>query len=332
MKISYNKIKLEFAEPKLIDFSKYKKAAKFVSNIYSYLYVQLNSQNGLFQIDFDTLDKKRLLKSIESCEVRQNLKRANGSSFPAGEWKKDTIGKAFQLFFACFPDFGLMITNLHTELDITIKNAEKLHGASVTTENFLKVKVEIDRINRMRWKREQSQNEKQAGVSILGSISEKLIEIAMNDLIDGEKFLRSQNQDVQSYGDFVLMCLPNNLWLSVKSNFARERLLASGFSSDIIGVGFFTDYKEFTSRSKIRNFLKVGFLGMYIPDVPITEVQIMAKISTYEQLQKHYTDNNLNMPTNINGKPFLRPLSQLYKDLSGLIDIKVTSQRTIINF
>ena len=332
MKILFEGTEFEFANPSSINFEVYRDAAPFVSGFYTYLHSQLSADRKVFQINFDELDTNQLMSSINSCNVRVLLKRLNNSQYSSEEWNKNVIGKAFQLFFAHFPDFGLMIRNLHTELDIAIKNAERLNGAKITTANFLHVKVHIDKINRMRWSREQVQKEKQAGVSILGGISERLIEVAMEDLIDGIKFLRSQNQDVQSYGDFVLMCLPNNLWLSVKSNFAKERLLASGFSSDIIGVGFFTDFKEFTSRTRIRNFLKVGFLGMYIPDVPITEEQIETNISTFVEIQNFYADKGLNLPININGKLFIRPLSQLYNDLSELIQIEDTNRRTVVNF
>ncbi|MCE3011966.1 MAG: hypothetical protein LW878_02775, partial [Proteobacteria bacterium] len=295
-----------------------------------FLFSFLNQDAGLFQIDFDQLDSSTVENCIESCDVRGNLKRLNGKKCTSGEWEKDKVGKSFQLFFAIFPEFGVLIKNLHTEPDISIANAEILVGEKTSTSNFLKIKAKIDSINRLRWTRGLSNNEKQAGVSILGTISEALIEIAMESLIDSEKFFRSQHQDVQSYGDFVLMCLPNNLWLSVKSNYARERLLASGFSSDIIGVGFFTDYKEFTSRSKIRNFLKVGFLAMYVPDIAISEEQLDIGVSTFQQLEDFYRETGF--PKNINGKPFLRPMSQLHSDLSSLLQIEDTSKRTIVNF
>ena len=154
----------------------------------------------------------------------------------------------------------------------------------------------------------------------------------MESLIDNTNFFRSQNQDVQSYGDFVLMCLPNNLWISVKSNFARERLLASGYTTDIIGVGYFTDFNEFTSQTKIRNFIKVGFLAMYIPDITITEEQIANNISTYKQALNCYETQQRELPKNINGKNFLRPLSQLYNDLNSLLEINDIKKRTTVRY
>lgn len=330
MNIQFEDIILEFIDPQSVDFDRFHGASDFYKEMYTYLYSQITEDIKLFCLDFDLFDKQFLINLIERYNVRV-LKRSNGKSYSLSEWNKDVIRKSFQLFFCHFPDFALLIKNIHPEMDITIKNAERLNGSSLTAENFLNIKVQIDRINRMRWSRGLTPNEKQAGVSILGGISEKLVEVAMDKLIDGRKFLRNLNQDVQSYGDFVLMCLPNNLWISVKSNYARERLLASGFSSDIIGVGFFTDYKEFTSRSRIRNFLKVGFLAMYIPDVAITEKQMESGISTYEEIQNYYSEKGINLPININGKAFIRPLSQLYHDLSKLIEIEDISRRTVID-
>ena len=86
--------------------------------------------------------------------------------------------------------------------------------------------------------------------------------------------------------------MPNNLWLSVKSNFARERLLASGFTTDIIGVGFFESAKEFTGKIRIRNFQRAGFLAMYCPDVPVNQEQIDNQITTYDLIVKRYCKVN----------------------------------------
>ena len=101
---------------------------------------------------------------------------------------------------------------------------------------------------------------------------------------------------MKSWGDFVIMCLPNNLWLSVKSNFARERLLASGYSNDILAVGFFEDFTEFTSQVKIRNMQRAGFLCVYIPDVPVTDEQENNLTTTYQQTLNHYNSKNIPFP------------------------------------
>ena len=149
-------------------------------------------------------------------------------------------------------------------------------------------------------------------------------------MLKHDTFFKVDHSQVQSYGDFVIMCLPNNLWISVKSNFARERLLASGFSTDIIGVGFFEDPTEFSSYVKIRNFQRAGFLAMYCPDIAVTTKQVQNNTSTYEEVIKAYTGRD--MPLNINGKPFIRPLSHLKKHLDKLLVEQDVRRRFIVDF
>ena len=129
-----------------------------------------------------------------------------------------------------------------------------------------------------------------------------------------------------------MLCLPNNLWISVKSGYAKERLLASGFSNDILGAGFFEDYEEFTSDSKIRNLKKVGFLAIYCPDIPVTEEQIEKRINTYDQIINDFTKNNKIEPVNLNGKPFFRKLSKIKDDLEEMINEKDIGKRSTIGF
>jgi hypothetical protein len=328
MQFQHNNISITIEEPDNINFNN----NPFLEKIYNYLYSLLNSNNGLFQINFDDLDTNLLQTIIDENNPRLILKKINGKKISSAEWNKNPIQKAFVLFFSIFPNFNLFVKNIHADPEINIKNAEILIDETTSPENFLHVKRKIDEINNLKWNRTLEVSESQAGVSILGSVSEILLERAMESLIDNTNFFRSQNQDVQSYGDFVLMCLPNNLWISVKSNFARERLLASGYTTDIIGVGYFTDFNEFTSQTKIRNFIKVGFLAMYIPDIPITEEQIAKNISTYQQALNCYETQQRELPKNINGKVFLRPLSQLYNDLNSLLEISDIKRRTTVRY
>ena len=183
------------------------------------------------------------------------------------------------------------------------------------------------------WNRTLNESEKNSGVSTVGEISEKLVEGAFSGLIDNINFFNSKGNDaVKSYGDFVLMCLPNNLWLSVKSGYSRERLLASGFSNDILGVGFFEDFEEFTSESKNRNLKKVGFLAIYCPDIPVSRDQIENGTNTYDLIQDHFKMQNKDMPKNINGKDFIRKLSSIKDDLGRLLKEKDIKKRTTIGF
>ena len=158
-----------------------------------------------------------------------------------------------------------LVANASTPCHINFYNVKnKIENllASLNSNQVLELKqmqTASKIISRSRWTREQDKGERQSGVSNLGKVSELLLERALNALNDNDNFFKTNDPKVKTYGDFVLMCLPNNLWISVKSNYARERLLASGYTIDIIGVGFFTDMKEFISPSKIRNFEGVQY-------------------------------------------------------------------------
>ena len=284
-------------------------------------------------IDFDAfkISVASILSTLTDAQVKALRKLGKDTISPA-EWNKAPENKAMLVFLWNFPAFANLLNNIHLLASVAIKSSELYLNIQINSSNFIIAKQFIDEINRQRWTRPQTPNEQQSGVSNLGGVSESLLEMAMEQLIDGTNFFKTNNQKVQSYGDFVLMCLPNNLWLSVKSNFARERLLASGYTTDILGVGFFTDMNEFTSQSKIRNFQRVGFLAMYLPDIPVSEDQIINNTNTYNEVVNYYLVNGINLPLNINGTLFLRPLSGLNLDISKILAITNISNRTTLGF
>ena len=120
----------------------------------------------------------------------------------------------------------------------------------ITHDDFKDILLTNKEIFEQTWTREQSSSERQSGNTVIGSISESLFAESFKPLMQDETFFKVNNNKVSSYGDFIIMCLPNNLWISVKSSNARERLLASGYSNDIIGIGFFKDPKEFSDLKK----------------------------------------------------------------------------------
>ena len=300
--------------------------------IYRYLYNSIDQTRVYPHVDFDALNQNLFTALYERYDIQANMRYFQTKKISRTEYNKAPAQKALLLFLHYFPDFYIFLQNINSDARINIQNAETLLNETISIDNFIDAKRTIDEQNRQRYTRTQTQQEKQGGVSILGTISETLLNDAMQSIIDEENFFKTTMSEIQSYGDFVLMCLPNNLWLSVKSNFARERLLASGFSTDIIGVGFFTDAKEFTSQAKIRNFLKVGFLAMYIPDVSITQEQIDNQTNTYQEVIDYYTQHNIELPKNINQTPFIRRLSSIKDDLTALLEITNISRRTTIYF
>ncbi len=307
---------------------------EFFYSIYEMLYQKIDPNSNQYpHINFDNLKNSiaTILGLLTENQVKV-LRTFGSSTLSKPEWDKAPENKAMMVFCWNYPEFANLLNNIHLLSLVSIKAAEKCLQIKVDAANFIYAKQFIDKINKQKWTRPQTTNEQQSGVSNLGGVSESLLEMAMDKLIDGKNFFKTNNQKIQSYGDFVLMCLPNNLWLSVKSNFARERLLASGYTTDILGVGFFTSKDEFTSQSKIRNFQRVGFLAMYLPDIPVSEDQVINGTNTYQEVQDFYNQNNINLPLNINGTFFLRPLSGLNQDLFGILSIADINNRTTLGF
>ena len=71
---------------------------------------------------------------------------------------------------------------------------------------------------------------------------------------------------------------------------------------------------------------------MYCPDVAVSLDQVNSKTSTYEQVVDFHASNGTNMPLNINGKPFIRKLTDLAGDLQPLLDIKSVQKRFTVDF
>ena len=321
----YKNQKIEVLDPGKVTFS---------SILHEKLYLTLFSEMTDIQnyeplIDVDTIERKFNL-DLEDLSEKSNI----SVSVSAKATNSSRLRKQKQVlnFLKSFPLFLGTFRNMITEADISIQNAEKLLDCSVDGTNFIKIKSVIDEINRSKWDRELDTSERQSGVSVLGSISEALLNLVFQKFIDKQNFFKVNSSEVESYGDFVLMCLPNNLWLSVKSNFGRERLLASGYSNDIIGVGFFQEAKEFFSDVRIRNFQRAGFLAMYCPDVSVSEEQMKDGANTYQEIVDHYKNKGVDQPTNINGKPFFRRLSELNNDLKMLLVEKDIKKRTTVHF
>lgn len=319
---------IQFESPQKLTFS-----SVFDEKMYALVYGAITTGNDYSPIlDSDKIHDKSHGIDVHQLFLSSKLKLPNKPSQKASN--KDRLRTQFIIrnFLSRFPlCLGLFQNNVSLA-EISIQNAELLFGSKVTGSNFIDIKSIIDRVNKTLWNRDKDVSESQSGVSTLGTISETLLKIIFDSLVDNRNFFKVDKSEIQSYGDFVLMCLPNNLWLSVKSNFARERLLASGYTNDIIGVGFFQEPDEFTSLTRIRNFQRAGFLAMYCPDSPVTEHQIQLGTTTYDDVINYFNQNSIIAPLNINGKPFIRPLSDLYNDIDKLIKQSDIRLRTTVRF
>jgi len=319
--------KVSFEDPKNTSF-----LTPFDEKFYTFIYSCITSGGAYLPIiDSDLLHSNTYSFNIVSEYLSCNpaLPATSVKATNPDRFKCQFIVRDFVLKFSEMS--GLFTNNVVGALG-SIASAEKLLGQRVTLQNFIVIKGIIDEINRSAWNREKDVSESQSGVSTLGTISETLLKMIFTNIVNGTSFFQVKQSAVQSYGDFVLMCLPNNLWLSVKSNFAKERLMASGYTTDILGVGFFEDPTEFTSGVKIRNFQRGGFLAMYCPDVAVSDTQLSNGTNTYDDIINYYSVNNQILPTNINGRPFIRKLSDLHSDLSTLLQQQDVTKRTTVHF
>jgi len=325
---------IAFESPDKILFS-----SQFQLKIYSFFYSKLPYKGDYkfcFDTDFIASEQSDidLLDEFRISEIKnKNLPGGKGlSEVDLKRYKNQLIIRKY--LFDDFPEFVSLFKNNVVLQNHVIENAKILLGIKeINIENFIDIKALSNKMHIDRWSRNPSASERQSGNPTVGKISENLIEAAFSGMVDNKTFFNSKGNDsIKSYGDFVMLCLPNNLWISVKSGYAKERLLASGFSNDILGAGVFEDYEEFTSDSKIRNLKKVGFLAIYCPDIPVTEEQIEKRINTYDQIINDFTKNNKIEPVNLNGKPFFRKLSKIKDDLEEMINEKDIGKRSTIGF
>lgn len=303
----------------------------FYEKLYINLFDKLTDGKSEPHIDCDVLEYSKSGLDYYSLAKSEGL-NLQAASLKSTNKKREEAQIAVQAFCKEYPLFVTFLRNCRLKADIAIKHAEMLLGENCNIKNFIRIKRVISQFNALNWVREMDTSERQASVSNLGTISENLLNTAFGLLTDDQNFFKVTSGRVNSYGDFVLMCLPNNLWLSVKSNFARERLLASGYSNDILAVGFFEDYTEFTSQVKIRNMQRAGFLGIYIPDVAVTQIQVDQNTSTYQQTLSHYKKSGEPLPLNINGTNFFRPLSSISDDLEKLLSVSKIERRLSVDF
>ncbi|MDA7827992.1 hypothetical protein N9A67_07185 [Rhodobacteraceae bacterium] len=317
---------IEVKSPDDLDFD-----TDFQEIIYRTVFSQIDSNAYKPYIDVDEIYKGSFGIDVPDLAKKSQV-TVKPPSNKATNPDRLTVQYLIGHFLETYPEMTGLLMNTTVRADVSIANAEKILAEKTAGHNFIQIKQIIDQINKSRWTREKDVSERQSGVSSLGTISETLLNTVFESLVDDTNFFKVNSSQVQSYGDFVLMCLPNNLWISVKSNFARERLLASGYSNDILGVGFFESFDEFTSQVRVRNFQRAGFLAMYCPDVPVTEDQISNNTSTFQQVEDFHRQRGSEIPKNINGKPFIRKLSELYNDLKPLLDETDIKKRFTVEF
>jgi hypothetical protein len=139
-------------------------------------------------------------------------------------------------------------------------------------------------------------------VSLAGGVNEHILRMGLTSvgLINGQDFEKTGTKsegDIRVYGEQRR----RQMFVEVKSYKARERLLRGLQDIDYpdkIGVGFFTDAREF-NPSRTETLLAAQPLAIYMPDTTLNEVSPQARERVTRQ------DNYL-----------YRPLSTFFHDMA----------------
>lgn len=102
-------------------------------------------------------------------------------------------------------------------------------------------------------------------VSLVGSITEQICRIGLEAAAPDRYSKLPKNW--KWIGDFAITGLPFNIFVSVKSYYARERLIVSGTgqgAAPVIGYGLFRDSSEW-NPSRVNQYKHRSFIAIYMP-------------------------------------------------------------------
>lgn len=145
-------------------------------------------------------------------------------------------------------------------------------------------------------------------VSVIGGVTEMICKIGLEaaapnryaHLPDAWKWV----------GDYAITGLPFNLYISVKSYYARERLIASGTgqgAAPIIGYGLFKDESEWSPK-RVHQYRHRGFVAIYMPSSLYT-------VLSQKTGNGHPATNILN----VYNRPLLRKIDDFANDISNVV-------------
>lgn len=157
-------------------------------------------------------------------------------------------------------------------------------------------------------------------VSVTGAVTELICKIGLEATVPGRYDVLPKTWSW--VGDFAIMGSPFNLFVSVKSYKAKERLIVSGTGQNaapVIGYGLFDDAKEW-SPNRVKQYKQRGFIAIYLPKSLYDTLDGMVSTNTaYTQNQRNRFASNGYPSTkilNIYDKPLLRKIEDFTSDLS----------------
>lgn len=144
--------------------------------------------------------------------------------------------------------------------------------------------------------------------SVVGAVTELICEIGLKASVP-RRYGRLPD-GWNWFGDFAITGLPFNLYISVKSYSARERLIVSGTgqgAAPVIGYGLFDKPSEW-APSRVEQYKHRGFVAIYIPR------DFYHTLASLQNVKTRATDI-----TNIYGQPLLRSMNAFVSDIKKVV-------------
>lgn len=160
-------------------------------------------------------------------------------------------------------------------------------------------------------------------VSVTGKITERICQIAL-DAAAVTRYCRPP-QSWDWIGDFELLGTPFNVFVSVKSYKAKERLIVSGtgqLAAPVIGYGLFDSTKEW-SPNRVKQYKQRGFLAIYMPKKLYTELSLLNETNpNLSQKERKKYSSTKGYPVteikNIYERPLIRVLNDFADDIANV--------------
>ena len=161
-------------------------------------------------------------------------------------------------------------------------------------------------------------------VSVTGAVTELICKIALDAVAEGRYDKLPKSWDW--IGDFAIMGSPFNLFVSVKSYTARERLIVSGTGQNtapVIGYGLFQKPNEW-SPERVKQYKQRGFIAIYMPNTLYDDLAAMIPSTPglSKRKKKQYAPENGYPATNITNiydRPLLRKIEDFGNDIENIL-------------
>ena len=160
-------------------------------------------------------------------------------------------------------------------------------------------------------------------VKVTGAVTELICKIALDASAPNRYDTLPKTWDW--IGDFAIMGSPFNLFISVKSYKAKERLIVSGTGQNaapVVGYGLFDDPSEW-SPDRVKQYKQRGFIAIYMPNTLYNALDAMTPQTPglSSRLIRKYSPANVYPATNIKNiydRPLLRKLEDFDDDIAHI--------------